>query len=174
MKKKIFLSLVGTVALVCCYVIWSYSLNSEIPKDQQKTSDEELYANLEIFSDVLSLIEREYVQKQNPKDVIYGALEGMLMSLDPYSQFLAPDIYQELKVETEGAFGGIGIVIAIKDSLLTIVSPLEGTPGHSAGLQAGDRIVKIDDETTKGITLTNAVKKLRGKPKTEVNLTILR
>ncbi len=150
-----------------------YSKDVELP-DVSVINDEDLYANLEIFSEVINLIQQEYVDVQTPKDILYGALEGMLMSLDPYSQFLAPDSYQELKVETEGEFGGIGIVIAIKDGILTIISPLEDTPGFEAGLQAGDRIVKIDDVSTKNVTLIDAVKKLRGKPNSEVILTILR
>jgi len=146
-------------------------------KEKNKTkeeSDVQLYNNLELFATVIDIIQREYVEETKPKDLIYGALEGMLNSLDPYSQFLDPETYQELKVETEGEFGGIGIVIAIKDGILTIVSPLEDTPGYKAGLEAGDRIVKINGESTKGITLMEAVKKLRGKPGTEVTLTVLR
>jgi carboxyl-terminal processing protease len=142
-------------------------------KTEEKT-DVQLYENLELFATVIDLVQREYVEDVKPKDLIYGALEGMLTSLDPYSQFLDPETYQELKVETEGEFGGIGIVIAIKDGILTIVSPLEDTPGYKAGLEAGDRIVKINGESTKGITLMEAVKKLRGKPGTEVTLTVLR
>lgn len=145
----------------------------EIPKEKVE-SDKELYTNLELFAEVINLIQQEYVEEKPPKDIIYGALDGMLVSLDPYSQFLDPDTYQELKVETQGEFGGVGIVIAIKNGILTIVSPLEGTPGYQAGLEAGDRIVKINGESTKGITLMEAVKRLRGKPGTEVNVTVLR
>ena len=92
----------------------------------------------------------------------------------PHSQFLDPDEYKELKTETEGKFGGLGIEISIRDGLLTIITPIEGTPAWKAGIKAGDRIVKIEDELTKDITLSEAVKKLRGKPKTDISITILR
>jgi len=98
----------------------------------------------------------------------------MLSSLDPHSQFMDPDTYNELKVDTEGKFGGLGIEITIKDGLLTVVTPIENTPAWEAGIKANDRIVKINDELTRDITLTDAVKKLRGKPGDPVNLSVLR
>ncbi|MDP8253459.1 MAG: S41 family peptidase [Candidatus Kaelpia aquatica] len=173
MKRVLFLIVIAIAISITLHNIPSYSLDVDINKPS-KSNDQDLYSNLEVFSDVIALIQQEYVEEETPKDIIYGALQGMLGALDPYSQFLEPDLYQELRVETEGEFGGIGIVIAIKTGVLTIISPLEGTPGYEAGLQAGDRIVKIGDESTKGITLMEAVKKLRGKPKTEVAITVLR
>jgi carboxyl-terminal processing protease len=98
----------------------------------------------------------------------------MLSSLDPHSQFMDPDTYNELKVDTEGKFGGIGIQITIKDGLLTVVTPIEDTPAWKAGVKTNDRIVKINGELTRDITLTDAVKKLRGKPGETVNMSILR
>ncbi|MCM8782913.1 MAG: S41 family peptidase, partial [Candidatus Omnitrophica bacterium] len=122
----------------------------------------------------LGVIESDYVENVSYKDLIYGALKGMLSSLDTHSQFLDPESYNDLKVETEGKFGGLGIEIAIKDGLLTVITPIEDTPAWKAGIKPGDRIVKINGELTRNITLTEAVKKLRGKPGTEVNITILR
>ncbi len=136
--------------------------------------EEELYKQLELFEHALSIVRADYVEEPESKKLIYGALKGMLATLDPYSQFLDPDDYNELKVDTEGEFGGLGIEITIKDDLLTVISPIDDTPAYRAGLKPGDRIVKIDGELTRGITLTDAVKKLRGKPKTTVHLTILR
>jgi carboxyl-terminal processing protease len=136
--------------------------------------NEELYKELELFEQALSLVRSDYVETPESKQLIYGALKGMLATLDPYSQFLDPDSYNELKVETEGEFGGLGVEITIKDDLLTIISPIDDTPAYRAGLQAGDRVVKIDGQITRGITLLEAVKKLRGKPGTDVALTILR
>ncbi len=180
MKRLINLSIFGFIitALLINFGLKTSAQELKLKeKEKNKTQEEtdvQLYNNLELFATVIDIIQREYVEETKPKDLIYGALEGMLGSLDPYSQFLDPETYQELKVETEGEFGGIGIVIAIKDGILTIVSPLEDTPGYKAGLEAGDRIVKINGESTKGITLMEAVKKLRGKPGTEVTLTVLR
>ncbi len=136
--------------------------------------DEALYHELEIFSDALSIVQSDYVEEPEAKQLIYGALKGMLATLDPYSQFLDPDSYNELKVDTEGEFGGLGIEISLKDDLLTVIAPIDDTPAYKAGLKAGDRIVKIDGELTRGITLLDAVKKLRGKPSTTVILTVLR
>ena len=137
-------------------------------------NNEEVYKELELFEHVLSLVQSDYVEEPQPKPLIYGALKGMLATLDPYSQFLDPDSYNELKVETEGEFGGLGIEITIKDDLLTVISPIDDTPAFQAGLVPGDRIVKIDGELTRGITLLDAVRKLRGKPHTKVILTLLR
>lgn len=139
-----------------------------------RVSTDDFYQEIELFTDALILIRSEYVEEPKYKDLIYGALKGMLQSLDDYSQFLDPDAYKEVKVETEGEFGGLGIEIAIKDGLLTVISPIDDTPAHRAGLKANDRIVKIDGEITKDITIMEAVKKLRGQPGTQVTVTIMR
>ncbi len=135
---------------------------------------DDLYSQIELFSYALTTIQSEYVDEQKPKDLIYGSLKGMLSSLDPHSQFLDPDDYKELKTETQGKFGGLGIEISIRDGILTVISPLEDTPAWKAGIKAGDRIVKIEEELTKDLTLSEAVKKLRGNPGTQVKVTILR
>lgn len=139
-----------------------------------RKAPEDLYAQVELFSYALTTIMGEYVEEKKPKDVIYGALTGMLSSLDPHSQFLTPEDYEELKTDTQGKFGGLGIEISIRDGLLTIVTPIEDTPAWKAGIKAKDRIVKIEDELTRDMTLSQAVKKLRGKPGTKVHITVLR
>jgi len=136
--------------------------------------NEEIYKELELFEHALSLVRSDYVEEPQAKQLIYGALKGMLSTLDPYSQFLDPDSYNELKVDTEGEFGGLGIELTVKDELLTIITPIDDTPAFRAGLRPGDRIVKIDGQITRGLTIVEAVKKLRGKPNTKVALTILR
>lgn len=140
----------------------------------QKKKKDELYRQVELFSDTLAIIQREYVDDTKPKDLIYGSLKGMLSSLDPHSQFMDPDTYNELKVDTEGKFGGLGIEITIKDGLLTVITPIEDTPAWKAGIKANDHIVKINGELTREMTLTDAVKKMRGAPGETVNLTVLR
>ncbi|MCQ9208328.1 MAG: S41 family peptidase [Omnitrophica bacterium] len=142
--------------------------------EQGEVEEDDFYKEIELFTDALTFIRSEYVEETKYKELIYGSLKGMLQSLDPYSQFLDPDSYKEVKVETEGAFGGLGIQIAIKDGLLTIIAPIDDTPAFRAGLKAGDKIVKIEDEVTKDITLMEAVKKLRGKPNTQVTITVMR
>ncbi|MCM8779222.1 MAG: S41 family peptidase [Candidatus Omnitrophica bacterium] len=171
MRKK-FLGSIFIISLISIFALVSEA-KIKLFKESPKKSDE-LYQQLELFAETISLVRANYVEEVGIKDLIYGALKGMLSSLDPHSQFMDPDTYNEIKVETEGEFGGLGIVISIKDELLTIISPIDGTPAERAGLKAGDRIVKIDGVSTKGITLMEAVKKLRGTPGTKVNLTILR
>jgi carboxyl-terminal processing protease len=164
MIKKVFIFTVATVITFSSYMV-GFSLGKE---------RESVYKELDVFAEGLALVEKKYVDETNAQDLIYGAMQGLLASLDSYSQFLNPDEYRELMVETEGQFGGLGIEITIRDNLLTIVSPIEDTPAWKAGVKAGDIIVKIDGEVTKDITLSEAVKRLRGEPDTEVVITVLR
>ena len=166
MLKKFFIIFISLLTF--------FSLTTlAISQIDQKVKDD-LYSQIELYSYTLTTIQADYVEEIPPKDLIYGSLKGMLATLDPHSQFLDPDEYKELKTETEGKFGGLGIEISIRDGLLTIITPIEGTPAWKAGIKAGDRIVKIEDELTKDITLSDAVKKLRGKPKTDITITVLR
>lgn len=140
----------------------------------EKKKRQDLYQQVRLFSDALAIIQADYVDEISARDLIYGSLKGMLAALDPHSQFMDPDTYNELKVDTEGKFGGLGIEITIKDGLLTVVTPIEDTPAWKAGVKPNDRIVKIDEELTRDMTLAEAVKKLRGKPGEAVAITILR
>ncbi len=166
MRKKIF---IGFLLIVLVFSVARMAFS-----DSKKKNNDGLYKQVELFSDTLAIIQKEYVDETKPKDLIYGSLKGMLASLDPHSQFMDPDTYNELKVDTEGKFGGLGIEITIKDGLLTIITPIEDTPAWKAGIKAGDHIVKINDLLTREMALTDAVKKMRGKPGEIVNLTILR
>ncbi len=172
-----FFIMTGTVIPAAARAQEAPSLNtaavSADAPDKNK-APEDLYSQVELFSYALTTIMGEYVEEKKPKDVIYGALSGMLSSLDPHSQFLPPDEYDELKTETQGKFGGLGIEISIRDGLLTIVTPIEDTPAWKAGLKPGDRIVKIEKDLTRDMTLSQAVKKLRGDPGTKVHITVLR
>lgn len=133
------------------------------------------YNDLEIFSDALSIVQSEYVEEIPTKTLVYSALKGMLDGLDPHSQFMPPDSYKELKVETEGHFGGLGIVISLDENkMLTVVSPIEDTPAFKAGVQANDKIIKIDGESTQGWVLEDAVKKLRGPKGSQITITVVR
>lgn len=166
MRNKFFIALTTLLAFFSLTTI-------AISQIERKTRDD-LYAQIELYSYALTTIQADYVEEMEPKDLIYGSLKGMLASLDPHSQFLDPEEYKELKTETQGKFGGLGIEISIRDGLLTVVTPLDDTPAWRAGIKAGDRIVKIEGELTKDITLNDAVKKLRGKPGTDINITVLR
>ena len=167
MNKRIAVLMV-VVAFAIGFSISSISLAE---KDEDL---DDIYKELELFSDTVSIIRSDYVEEPKSKDLIYGALKGMLSALDPYSQFMDPDTYNEMKVETEGEFGGIGIEITIKDDLLTIIAPIDGTPAYKVGLKPNDKIVKIEDKITRDLTLIEAVKMLRGKPGTDVKITVLR
>lgn len=135
---------------------------------------DERYKKLKILTDVLSIIQNNYVKEVNTEELIYGAIKGMLDTLDPHSTFMPPDMYKELQVETTGSFGGIGIEIHLKDGILTVVSPIEDTPAFRAGINSGDQILKIDGESTKKMNIMDAVKKMRGPKGTKVTITILR
>ena len=161
-----------SILLIICFSITISGNNIATAKPGADKDD--LYRQIEIFSDAIGAIQNDYVDNVPSKEIIYGALKGMLSSLDPYSQFMDPDTFKELQVETEGEFGGLGIEITLRDNFLTIITPLDGTPADFAGLEALDRIVKIEDTVTKDITLTEAVKLMRGKPGTDVKLTIMR
>ncbi len=132
------------------------------------------YENLKVFADVLSIVKRNYVEEVDSKDLIYGAINGMLTSLDPHSSFMSPESFKEMQVETKGSFGGVGIEITMRSGVLTVVSPIEDTPAFKAGIEAGDIIIKIDGELTADMGIMDAVKRMRGKKKTKVVLTIVR
>ncbi len=132
------------------------------------------YENLRLFTEVLSIIQNQYVDEVTSKDIIYGAIKGTLRGLDPHSAFLDPESYKDMQVETSGSFGGLGIEITLRDDVLTVVAPIEGTPAYRAGIHPGDRIVKIEGLPTKDMQLTDAVKRMRGKPGTKVTIGIMR
>ncbi|HEC30904.1 MAG TPA: S41 family peptidase, partial [Deltaproteobacteria bacterium] len=157
------------ILIVISVISTAVLTNSEIKKE-----DDDIYANLRLFSNALNIIQENYVEEVSSKKLIYGAISGMLRDLDPHSSFLKPDDYKELQIETKGSFGGIGIEITIRKGMLTIVAPLEGTPADRLGLKANDIIVKINGELTKDMTLMEAVHKMRGPKGTKVTLTIMR
>ncbi len=132
------------------------------------------YKNLDTFTQVMHLIETNYVEDVENKTMVYGAIKGMLEELDPHSTFLDPETLKEFREETQGEFGGLGITIGMKDKVLTVIAPLEDTPAFYKGILAGDQIIKIEGESTAGTSLHDAVKKLRGKPDTDVTITIHR
>ncbi|MFO8085223.1 MAG: S41 family peptidase [Desulfobacterales bacterium] len=142
--------------------------------NENLATGEETYKGLKLFTDVIDLIEKNYVDEVDTEKLMQKAIQGMVRSLDPHSSFLPPEAFEELQVDTHGEFGGIGIVITMKDGILTVVSPIEGTPAYKAGVLAGDRIVKVDGESTQDMELWEAVKKMRGKKGTKVVITIMR
>ena len=130
------------------------------------------YDDLKTFSEVLSTVQKNYVEETKSRDLIYGAIKGMLNTLDSHSSFMPPEVYKEMQVDTKGEFGGLGIQIGMKDNKLTVISPIEGTPADTAGIKAGDIILKVDGQSTANINLQEAVEKMRGPKGSKVSLTI--
>lgn len=132
----------------------------------------ETYKGLKLFSDVIGLVENNYVDPVDSKELIEKAIQGMVHGLDPHSSLLSPDDFKELQIDTQGEFTGIGVSITMKDGFVTVISPIEGTPAYEAGIKAGDRIIKVDGKATED--LREAVKMIRGPKGTEVVVTIVR
>jgi carboxyl-terminal processing protease len=170
--KQRFIFGVVTVALAANLLIGARLYISSADAAQKESA----YPNLKLFSEVMERVRKDYVDGQSLsyQDLVYGALRGMIDKLDPHSEFLDPEKYKELQNDTEGHFGGLGIVISMKDNFVTVVAPMEDTPGFKAGILTGDRIIKIDGKTTENLGLTDAVKILRGEPGTDVTITVLR
>ena len=132
------------------------------------------YEDLETFASILAIVQRHYVDEVPTHDLVEGAIKGMVGSLDPHSSYLTPEDYKELQIETHGEFGGLGIELTVRDGLLTIVTPIDGTPAWRAGIKPGDQIIKIGDEMTMDMPMQGAVDRMRGKPGSKVRLSLKR
>jgi len=161
------------VVAVCASLGAWYLLVAVIPFPSPAV-DTQLKKDLDFFVSGMDLIQRNYYREVKGSELAYGALKGMCAGLDPHSQFMDEEIYKEMKIETEGAFGGLGIEITIRDQFLTVVSPIEDTPAFKAGVRAGDRIIEIEGKSTKDLSLVEAVRKLRGPAGTVVHITVMR
>ncbi|HGY12205.1 MAG TPA: S41 family peptidase [Desulfobacterales bacterium] len=137
-------------------------------------ADDNTYKSLKLFIDVLEELEKNYVDDVDSEELIHNAIKGMVGNLDPHSSFMPPEAFDELQDDTKGEFSGIGIVITVKDSILTVVSPIEGTPAYKAGIQAGDIIIRIDDKSTKDMAFWEAINMIRGPRHKTVLITVIR
>jgi len=168
MKRRV---IYGAVALALCanFLVGARMYLRAGEKDS-------VYPNLELFNYVMERVRRDYVdgEKLSYQELVYGALKGMIGTLDPHSEFMDPEKYRELQNDTQGAFGGLGITVVPKDNFPTVVVPMTNTPASRAGILSGDRIVKIDGKSTDKMPIDDAVKILRGEPGTDVKLTIFR
>ncbi len=162
----------GPAAVVLLFALGFVS--GDLSASRKSAQADVIYGKLKIFGDVLSVIQNSYVEEPNADELVQGAIKGMLQTLDPHSSYLTPDMLKQVEVETKGQFGGLGIEIGIKDGVLTVIAPIEDTPAFRAGLQAGDKIVKIENESTKDMNVMDAVKRLRGEPGTKVTIWIVR
>lgn len=137
-------------------------------------ADDKTYSSLKMFTDVLEELEKNYVDDVNSEALIHNAIKGMVGNLDPHSSFMPPEAFDELQDDTKGEFSGIGIVITMKEGILTVVSPIEGTPAYKAGIQTGDMIIRIDEKSTKDMELWEAVNMMRGPQNKPVHITVIR
>ncbi len=162
--------LAGVLAL---NLVIGYGVYSE---EVKASGERQAFEKISVMMRALTLIRKDYVdaEKVDFEDLIYNALHGMVRSLDPFSDFMSPDQYSSMMENTHGEFGGLGVIITIRDEVLTIVSPIENTPGSRAGFQPGDQIIKIEGESTKGKKMPETIKLLKGKPGTKVTLTVHR
>ncbi|MGH7932571.1 MAG: S41 family peptidase [Candidatus Binataceae bacterium] len=168
-NKRNRLIIAMAIALVVCFFVIG-----DLAVQRAQALPDDTYKELQTFANVLAIVQKNYVEPVSTKKLVNGAISGMLSSLDPHSAYLTPDLYRDLEVETRGSFGGLGIEITMRNDMLTVVAPIEDTPAYRAGVKAGDQIVKIDDAFTKGMTLTDAVKMMRGPKGSKIHLTIHR
>ena len=171
MKKRLLYILLITVLGLNLFVGAQIYLSSA-----QAAEKENVYSHVELFMRVLERVRQDYVDGADLtyQDLIYSSLRGMISTLDPHSEFMEPVKYTDLKNDTEGAFGGVGIVVGLRDGVLTVVAPMEDTPAYKAGILTGDKIVKIDGRGTEKVTMGEAVKRLRGEPDSDVTITFAR
>ncbi|MCF8720691.1 S41 family peptidase [Nitrospina gracilis] len=174
MKASTVLMLVGSLALSGGFLLVHPAGAAETEVSEEQFANPGSYDKLKVFSEILALLESNYVEAVDPQQLIEGAIQGMLKTLDPHTSYLPPDSFKQMKVETSGKFGGLGIEITVRNGILTVVSPIEGTPADKAGIKAGDKIIKIEDEPTLDLSLTDAVALLRGERGSDVNITIFR
>ena len=159
---------------VAILAITGLLVDKEILLGKVSDGDSEHYSKIKTFTETLSIIKQNYVEEIDDKELINGAIKGMLNQLDPHSSFMPPEAFKEMQIDTKGEFSGLGIQISVKDKMLTVIAPIEDTPAYKAGIKAGDTILKIDGESTKDLSLQDAVNKLRGTKGTSVTITIFR
>src|SRR5690349_13641744 len=164
---------VGLVAIGAALGV-AASLHFSAVADRQVTALQLPVDDLRLFSEVFGRIKSDYVEPVEDRKLLKEAINGMLTGLDPHSAFLDQEAYKDLQVGTQGEFGGLGIEVGTEEGFVKVVAPIEDTPAYRAGVKAGDLIIKLDEVSLKGISLSDAVKRMRGKPNTEVKLTVLR
>jgi len=167
-KKRGFLFLLLVFSIGLAFFLGGQAATrvSAIPRED--------YEDIETLTNLLAIVKKNYVDEVSTKELVKGAINGMLNALDPHSAYLTPDLYKELQMDTQGRFSGLGIEITVKNGVLTVVSPIEETPADRAGIKAGDQIVKIEDEFTKDMSLIQAVQKMRGPRGSKITIAIKR
>ncbi len=167
-QKRMFTSTL-TASLMIMGFLFIYGKIGDV-----SANTDDIYRNIELFTEVLRQVEENYVEPQDTKKLIDGAIKGMMQSLDPHSTYMTKEEYDDLRVETQGSFTGVGMQITVRDNVLTVIAPIEDTPAFKAGIKAGDKILKIDEKTTLDMTSTEAVKLIRGPKGSTVKITVSR
>ncbi len=167
MSKKSYPSVLVKVIILVFFITISF-LNPAI------ADNEDSYKSIKLFTEILEELENNYVDKVNTEKLVHNAIKGMVENLDPHSTFMPPEAFEKLQDDTRGNFSGIGIVITLQKGLLTVISPIEGTPAYEAGIQAGDVIIKIDEKSTRGMALWEAVNLMRGPKGKKIEITLVR
>ncbi|OYY54848.1 MAG: peptidase S41 [Sulfurovum sp. 28-43-6] len=173
-SKKIILAGLGST-VAAAYIFGSFAQAEDVTKNKPSpsTAKDKLEAYVK-FTQIISVIESQYVDEINTTELVDKALKGLVANLDSHSAFMDKKEYKDLSVQTKGEFGGLGISIGMKEGALTVIAPIDGTPAFHAGIKSGDIILKINDTATIGMNIDESVKMMRGKPKTKVSLTIIR
>ncbi len=178
LKKKnsviLFLGIILGVLLSIGSTVIADRENSADNTQQQAGTVTLPYEELRAFTEVFGRIKSDYVEPVSDKKLLEYAIKGMLAGLDPHSAYLDPEQYNDLKVGTTGQFGGLGIEVTMEDGFVKVVSPIDDTPAQKAGMEAGDLVIRLDEKPVKGMTLTEAVKLMRGKPGSDILLTVIR
>lgn len=172
MKQRSKILSFGIFSAIVASVVISTNLNAQTPKKPEK--EETKLESLAKFTRVITTVESSYADELTFSEIINKAISGLMTNLDAHSGFLDEKAFEDTKVQTQGEFGGLGITVGMKDGALTVISPIEGTPADKAGVKSNDVILRIDGNATLGITLEEAVSKMRGKPKTPITITIVR
>ena len=172
MQERIWQRTLGTVAVGAVLALGAVGAASAAPAS--KSGGNVPFEDLRVFAEVFGRIKSDYVERVPDKKLVEEAIQGMLNGLDPHSSYLNEEDYRELRVGTSGEFGGVGIEVGMEDGFLKVIAPIDDTPAARAGIKAGDTIIKLDDKTVKGMALDDAVKLMRGKPGTKIELTITR
>ncbi len=162
------------IVILILAVTSAFAAKIVVSKEHPQKSNETRYEELDLFTSVLNKVQKDYVEPVSTKKLIYGALKGMISSLDPHSGFMTPNEYKDLEVSTQGQFGGVGMTITLKDGILTVISPIEDTPAAKAGIEPGDKIIMIDGKPTRDLTLEQDLDMIRGPSGTKVRITIIR
>ena len=174
MMRKTSLVLLGAAAGAAITLLATQPRMHPLRRERQSGAAADTYRQLNLFGDVFERVRADYVEKPDDAKLVESAINGMLTGLDPHSSYMDPKSFRDMQVQTRGEFGGLGIEVTMEDGLIKVVSPIDETPAAKAGVLANDIITKLDDEQVQGLTLNQAVEKMRGPVNTKIKLTIMR